>query len=99
MTIATAQNSLIIPHTTFPALSLSPAPIAWPMSTVTPMVSPVTMVVTATISWLPVATAEMLAVEPNCPTTTRSTAPYSACKNRESMSGTEKRMREGRIFP
>ena len=45
------------------------------MSTVTPMASWVTTNVTRFNTWLPVDTADSPAVEPNCPTTNRSTAP------------------------
>ena len=52
---------------------------------------------TLVITWLPVATADTLAVGEKCPTTARSTAPYSACSSSESISGKVKRTRGGRI--
>ena len=49
--------------------------MALPTSTVEPMVSPETITVTACITWLPVATADTLAVGEKRPTTARSTPP------------------------
>ena len=72
---ASRVNSRSWPATTRPAASGSPAPTALPTSTVTPMVRPVISTVRACMIWLPVATAETLAVEEYCPTTIRSTPP------------------------
>ena len=98
-TTATAENSLICPATTRPARSLSPAPTALPSSTVTPMVSPVTTTVADCITWLPVATADTLAVGENRPTTARSTPPYRAWSSRDIISGSANRIRVGRMGP
>lgn len=72
---AIPANSRIWPHTVRPASSGSPAPMALPSRTVTPMVRPVTTTVMICITWLPVATADTLAVGENQPTTARSAPP------------------------
>lgn len=91
------ENSLLIPHTIFPAFSVFFAPLSAQLKPC-PHRFPVTMVVTATINWLSVVTADILAVEPNCPTTMRSIAPYKACKNNDSIKGIAKRIITGKIF-
>ena len=48
---------------------------------VIPIVSPVIIDVIANITWLPVETADTSAAFPNCPTISKSTAPYIVCKN------------------
>ena len=59
---AARAKSRICPATTSPAAFLSPAPTALPTSTVTPMVRPLMSPVSTCMAWLPVATAETLAV-------------------------------------
>ena len=73
-------NRQIAPPTTRPAFSGFFSPIYWPMTTVTPIVSPVIVKVTRFTILLPVDTPEMPAVVPNRPTTRISTAPYIACR-------------------
>ena len=51
------------------------APKYWPISTVVPVVTPSTMLVTMLMTWLPVETADTAAVSAKRPTTKRSTAP------------------------
>ena len=92
-------NRRIWPETTSPAALASFAPTALPNSTVTPIVRPVISTVTDCITWLPVATAETLAVGENWPTTARSTPPYRACNSRESIKGSAKRTRGPRMGP
>ena len=50
-------------------------PIFSPTEIVTPMESPVTIMVAVCSSILPVATPDTSSVLPNCPTTNRSTPP------------------------
>ena len=86
-----------------------PLPIAWPASLglrlpirsptrmVMPMDKPVMTIVIVCKSILP--TPDTSAVSANCPTTSRSTPPYKACKNSVKSTGTAKRTRETSIFP
>ena len=67
--------------TTFPASFLFPSPSFWPINIVIPIVSPLIIAVIEDIIWLPVETAETSATLPNCPTISKSTAPYIVCKN------------------
>ena len=64
-----------------------------------PMASCVTTNVTRFRTWLPVETAERPDVDPNRPTTSRSTAPYAACKIRAPRMGTMNRSSFLRILP
>ena len=63
------------------------------------MVRPVMTMVMRFSSWLPVATPDCSLVPANCPTMIRSAAPYMACRNRASSTGTAKESREGRMGP
>ena len=81
------------------ALLRAPAPAALPTNTVTPMDSPATTMVIRLNSWLPVATPDCSAVPAKRPTIRRSAAPYMACRNRASSTGTAKVKRDFRIFP
>ena len=76
-------NTSTDPPITGPILSLLSSPIACPISTVTPMERPVITNVTRFRTWLPVETPDRPAVVPNLPTTSRSTAPYIACRTSE----------------
>lgn len=49
--------------------------------------------------WEPVETPEISAASPNFPTTIRSTAPYMACRNRASSTGSANRRSSCRILP
>lgn len=82
-----------------PACCRFPAPMALPTNTVTPMVRPVSTIVSRFSSWLPEATPDCSLIPANRPTMIRSAAPYMACRNRASRTGSAKPSREGRIFP
>ena len=82
-----------------PASSRRPSPIFCPTKMVIPMVSPVTTMATVCISTLPVETPDTSAVWENCPTTSRSTPPYSDCKNSAAKTGMAKRIRDVSTLP
>ena len=71
-------NRQMPPPMALPASSGSPRPMRSPTRMVMPMDRPVITMVTVDMSMLPVATPETSAVAANCPTTSRSTPPYSA---------------------
>lgn len=96
---ATAPNRAMALPSTRPPSSDRPSPSFWPSSTVAPIDSPVTSEVTVCITWLPVDTADTSAGWPNWPTTIRSTAPYMACRNSASSTGSVKRSNGDRIGP
>lgn len=75
---AEEQNRAGLVHRILPASSGSPRPMRSPTRMVMPMDRPVITMVTVDMSMLPVATPETSAVAANCPTTSRSTPPYSA---------------------
>lgn len=85
-----------------PASCFLPAPILVPTYTVSPIESPVMTTVIVCIIWLPVETADTYTSEkvpPNCPTTNRSMAPYVACKNNASSTGSANRISGENILP
>ena len=87
ITIDAAAKKHTAPPITFPHRSCLCSPIYCPNRTVTPMDSPAVTNTTKLIILLPVDTAERPAVVPNQPTTSKSTAPYMACKIRAQRMG------------
>ena len=83
----------------FPASSGRFSPIFWPVRMVIPIANPVIMTVMDCMIWLPVETADTSAAVPNWPTTSRSTAPYIACKKSANSTGKAKRISGDKIFP
>ena len=66
------------------------SPIYRAIKTVMPIANCVITKVTRLSTWLPVDTAERPEVVPNLPTTSKSTAPYAACKINAPRMGTIK---------
>ena len=66
---------------------------------VVPMARLLTRKVIVCMIWLPVETADTSAAVPNWPTTSRSTAPYMACRQSASSTGIVNLSRGARILP
>ena len=73
-------NTIAAPPMTAPIRSGLFSPKYRAIRTVIPIANWITTKVTRLSTWLPVETAESPDVEPNLPTTRRSTAPYAACR-------------------
>ena len=82
-----------------PPASASRSPTFWARKTVTPMAMLDTILVMVIIICDPVDTADTSSAPANLPTTSRSTAPYNACKNRASSTGSTNRSSGPRILP
>ena len=93
------KKSHMEPPMILPPISFLPSPSFCPMKTVTPMERLTMMPVIVNMSWEPVETAETSADSANQPTTNRSTAPYSACRNMAKSTGSAKRKSGPSIFP
>ena len=74
-------------------------PIFCPTATVTPIEKLTIRLVSVSTICDPVETAETSAFVPNCPTTSRSTAPYIACKNIANSTGSMNLRSFGSIAP
>lgn len=92
------KKSMLVP-TMSAAFSFFPAPSDCPICIVVPIASPAMMNVIVCIIIVPVATADTSAAVPNCPTTSKSTAPYNDCRKSAPRTGTAKRRSFPAIFP
>ena len=66
---------------------------------VVPMAKLATRPVMSIMIWEPVATADTSAEVVNCPTMSRSTAPYIACRNSAASTGSENRISGAAMGP
>ena len=82
-----------------PPFSAFPSPICCPSSIVAPMAKLETRLVSVIMICDPVETAETSAALPNRPTTSRSTAPYIACRNSAASTGSANRTSGDSILP
>ncbi len=95
----TAAKSRMLAPMVLPPSLLRPMPICWPSRMVAPMEKAEIMPVMVPISCEPVETADTSAELPYCPTISRSTAPYMACKIRASRTGKANLSKGSRMGP